>query len=125
MVAVLSFWLALIRCIRCKLQARNARSILTSGRIFPLFLSPQPAKITGSLFAQWLDIMRQIPHAILWLTTVAEGSAHATRLRGEAAARGIFAKRLIFASAKRNGASASDGSNNGCARFERCHCVVL
>jgi predicted O-linked N-acetylglucosamine transferase (SPINDLY family) len=93
MVAVPSCWLALIRCIRCKLACPECA--LDSNNLRPHF-SPQPAKITGSLFAQWLDILRQIPHAILWLTTVAEGSAHATRLRGEAAARGIFAKRLIF-----------------------------
>jgi predicted O-linked N-acetylglucosamine transferase (SPINDLY family) len=52
--------------------------------------------IDPTTFDAWMRILRAAPEAVLWLPNAESGSAH-ERLREEAAARGIAAERLHFA----------------------------
>jgi len=52
-------------------------------------------KITPSVFDAWLEILHQLPDAVLWLLKGGEGADE--RLVAHAVQRGIAAERLIFA----------------------------
>jgi predicted O-linked N-acetylglucosamine transferase (SPINDLY family) len=52
-------------------------------------------KITPPMFNVWMDLLRAIPHSVLWLGLA--GSAVRDNLRREAAQRGISPDRLVFA----------------------------
>lgn len=52
-------------------------------------------KINPQMFDLWLDVLRQIDHAVLWL--VGDGEEPQRRLRQWAQARGVAAERLVFA----------------------------
>lgn len=54
-----------------------------------------PSKITPAMFQLWVDILRQVPGAVLWL--LEEDPAAAGHLRRHADASGIGAHRLVFA----------------------------
>jgi predicted O-linked N-acetylglucosamine transferase (SPINDLY family) len=52
-------------------------------------------KITPSVFACWMSILKEVPGSVLWL--LQDNAVAATNLRREARRRGIAADRLIFA----------------------------
>ena len=51
-------------------------------------------KITPHVFKVWMDILRAVPHGVLWLRDQVPGSQ--ARLRNEAARAGIPAERMVF-----------------------------
>lgn len=51
-------------------------------------------KITPAMFAAWMDILRNVPHSVLWL--VEENPTMRANLEQQAQAHGISAKRLCF-----------------------------
>ena len=53
-------------------------------------------KITPAMFDVWMRILAACPESVLWL--LGDNAAAAENLRSEAAARGIDARRLVFAS---------------------------
>lgn len=55
----------------------------------------QTYKITPALFAVWLDVLREVPAAVLWLW--ASNPWAETELRRAAVAAGVAAARLVFA----------------------------
>ena len=55
----------------------------------------QPFKLSPQVFDVWCDLLRQLPHAVLWLLAWNETAPDA--LRKEAAARGVDPSRLVFA----------------------------
>ena len=57
-------------------------------------------KITPSVFDIWAHILKRMPNAVLWFTSVRNGSWHTRRFRSESAARGIAPTRLYFSPAK-------------------------
>lgn len=61
--------------------------------VFCVFNGTQ--KITPELFAIWMELLRGVPDAVLWM--LCPDDAVADRLRGHAAASGIDAARLVFA----------------------------
>jgi predicted O-linked N-acetylglucosamine transferase (SPINDLY family) len=61
--------------------------------VFCVFNGPQ--KITPDLFAIWMELLRGVPRAVLWL--LCPDDMVADHLRGHAAASGIDAGRLVFA----------------------------
>lgn len=52
-------------------------------------------KINPEVFDAWVEILKNVPHSVLWL--LADNPSSARNLRLEAEARGLSAKRLIFA----------------------------
>lgn len=58
----------------------------------------QTYKITPAIFACWLEVLRQVPQAVLWLW--ASNPWAEEELRAHAAAAGIAPARLIFAEGK-------------------------
>jgi len=54
-------------------------------------------KILPEAFGTWCAVMREVPHAVLWLKET-NGQLH-DNVRREAAARGIAAERIVFARA--------------------------
>jgi protein O-GlcNAc transferase len=72
---------------------RGDAGLPESGFVFCCFNSSY--KITPAVFDDWMQILRAVPGSVLWLL---EASPTAVlNLRAEALARGIDAKRLIFA----------------------------
>jgi len=57
-------------------------------------------KISRFTFDRWMEILRRVPHAVLWLLT--GGEAIDAALRQHAADRGVAPDRLIFAPKLRN-----------------------
>ena len=55
----------------------------------------QPYKITRQVFECWVDILRAVPQAVLWLLD--DNPAARTRLRSEAGNLGVAPDRLLFA----------------------------
>jgi predicted O-linked N-acetylglucosamine transferase (SPINDLY family) len=55
----------------------------------------QPYKITPEIFDVWMGILRDTPHAVLWLFTTHDEAI--PNLQREAKQRGIDAARLVFA----------------------------
>ena len=54
-------------------------------------------KIVPEAFAAWMDALRRMPRAVLWLYRGAKQQEAEDNLRREAAARGILPSRLVFA----------------------------
>jgi predicted O-linked N-acetylglucosamine transferase (SPINDLY family) len=54
-------------------------------------------KLTRERFADWLEVLRARPDAVLWLLEPKAGQGIADRLRAAAAAEGIDPARLVFA----------------------------
>jgi len=52
-------------------------------------------KITRFHFLRWLEILRRVPHAVLWLLAGSEETQK--RLRGFAEANGVAGQRIVFA----------------------------
>jgi len=52
-------------------------------------------KINPEVFDAWVEILKNVPHSVLWL--LADNPSSVRNLRLEAEARGLSAKRLIFA----------------------------
>jgi len=52
-------------------------------------------KINPEVFDAWVEILKNVPHSVLWL--LADNSSSVSNLRMEAAARGLSAQRLLFA----------------------------
>jgi hypothetical protein len=52
-------------------------------------------KINPEVFDSWVEILKNVPHSVLWL--LADNPSSVRNLRLEAEARGLSAKRLIFA----------------------------
>lgn len=73
--------------------ARSAYGLSEASVVLCSFNHPQ--KINPPLFDVWMDILRTLPDAVLWLS-VRAGPAR-DNLRREAAARGVDPARLIFA----------------------------
>jgi predicted O-linked N-acetylglucosamine transferase (SPINDLY family) len=55
----------------------------------------QPYKLTRAVFACWLEVLRAVPGAVLWL--LEDNPVASARLRAEAERGGIDAARLLFA----------------------------
>lgn len=60
-----------------------------------LLSANQVYKLTPALFDAWMQILQQLPEAVLWQLSGSEQAD--ARLRAEAQARGIAAERLVFA----------------------------
>ena len=54
-----------------------------------------PRKIDRAIFSVWMEILRQVPHAVLWL--IDDDALAVANLRKEARARNVDPGRLIFA----------------------------
>ena len=54
-----------------------------------------PRKISPEVFACWMNLLEQVPHAVLWL--VEDSNEASERLRAHARTRGIDPKRIVFA----------------------------
>ena len=52
-------------------------------------------KIDRAIFSVWMELMRQVPHSVLWL--IEEDPLAAANLRREAEHRGVGPERLVFA----------------------------
>lgn len=55
----------------------------------------QPYKITPTIFAAWMDILKAVPHSVLWLSTPPPLAQK--NLRHQASQSGIGPQRLVFA----------------------------
>lgn len=64
----------------------NALVLLSANQVY---------KLTPALFDAWMQILQQLPEAVLW--QLSGGEQADARLRAEAQARGIAAERLVFA----------------------------
>lgn len=62
-------------------------------------------KLTRETFERFMDILRAVPHSVLWLLDA--GAKTNARLHAEAVARGVAADRLIFAARAPNAAHLS------------------
>lgn len=56
----------------------------------------EPYKIEPVMFDVWMDLLRKVPHSVLWLLN--KNQAATENLKNEACRRGIAAERLIFGS---------------------------
>lgn len=54
-------------------------------------------KIDAARFADWMEVLRAVPDAVLWLLDANPGQDLAERLRAEATRAGVAAERLVFA----------------------------
>lgn len=74
-------------------KARSSYGLPAEGVVFGCF--NQSYKITSDVFTLWCDILKAVPHSVLWLL---ENNADATEnLKAKAIEQGINAERLIFA----------------------------
>lgn len=73
--------------------SREAAGLPADAFVFCCFNNP--AKLTPPMFRIWARILRECPHAVLWL--LGEGEEAALNLRAHASALGIAPERLIFA----------------------------
>ena len=72
---------------------RLEEGLPTNGFLFCSFTGGQ--KIDPVIFGSWMRILSNVPESILWLKV--SRSEAATRLRREAAKRGVAEERLVFA----------------------------
>jgi predicted O-linked N-acetylglucosamine transferase (SPINDLY family) len=63
---------------------------------FVLYAHHPGQKITPSIFSVWMEILKAVPYAVLWL--LEDRPDMASNLRGEATKRGVGGHRLVFAS---------------------------
>ncbi len=81
------------RAIAGRSPSREEAGLPPTGFVFCCFNNNY--KITPTMFAVWVRLLRAVDGSVLWLF---EDNAEAARnLRGEAAARGVAPERLIFA----------------------------
>lgn len=73
--------------------SRAAYGLPASAFVYCAFHKPE--KITPDAFGLWMEVLAQVPHAVLWLLSMSpEASGN---LRAHAAARGVDPSRLHFA----------------------------
>lgn len=73
--------------------SRREQGLPDQGFVFANF--NQSYKLTPSMFAGWMRILKQVPGSVLWLMEI--GGDFAANLRREAEGQGIAGERLIFA----------------------------
>lgn len=95
---------AVARLPDCYLPADNRRSVGVAANRTAAGLPPQGfvfagfngrQKIGADVFDVWMRIVSAVPGSLLWLSNVAPDAQ--ANLRGEAEARGVEARRLVFA----------------------------
>lgn len=80
------------RCTPSSTPSRAALDLPESAFVLCCFTRVE--KIEPRLFERWLDLLSTLPDAVLWLGPAAPAAR--TALRARAAARGLYAQRLIF-----------------------------
>jgi len=81
------------RAISDRVFSRGSLALPSTGFVFCCFNNNY--KITPRVFDSWMRILKQVNGSVLWL--LEDNAAVATNLREEAKLRGVAAERLIFA----------------------------
>lgn len=74
-------------------EGRSAHGLPESGTVYCAFNNP--FKLNPKVFDVWMDILRRVPDAVLWLRE--DNGPSCVNLRREAEARGVAGDRLVFA----------------------------
>ena len=81
------------RSLPLEAPSRSELGLPAQGRVFCCFNNLY--KITPSVYGVWMDLLRRVPHSVLWLL---EGTPPAmANLRKEAASQGVALERVVFA----------------------------
>ena len=75
------------------LPTRESQGLPASGFIFSCFNNSY--KINPDIFDLWMRLLKQVPDSVLWLSKTSEKAMK--NLQNEAIARGVDARRLVFA----------------------------
>ncbi len=81
------------RAVAPSAGTRADHGLPAQGLVFACFNNSY--KVTPATFSVWMGILRAVPGSVLWL--LQPPGSGAARLRAEAAARGVDASRLVFA----------------------------
>ena len=75
------------------LPTRESQGLPAAGFIFSCFNNSY--KINPNIFDLWMRLLKQVPDSVLWLSKTSEKAMN--NLQNEAIARGVDARRLVFA----------------------------
>jgi predicted O-linked N-acetylglucosamine transferase (SPINDLY family) len=84
------------RMIHCE-DAVLKKVLLQRGNPFVFCAFNNPEKINARTFDAWMEILRETPNSLIWLSNQFNSDALERNLREEAAQRGVDPTRLVFA----------------------------